>query len=44
MSDVSDVAPLPSTPSKNGDPQEMDVGASPGGGNNWIPSVHGQVE
>lgn len=32
MSDLSDVAPLPSTPSRNED-QEMDVGPSPGGGN-----------
>ena len=30
MSDVSDVAPLPSTPSRNGD--DMDIGMSPGGG------------
>ncbi len=31
MSDVSDVAPLPSTPSRNGD-HDMDIGMSPGGG------------
>lgn len=32
MSDVSDFAPLPSTPSRKGD-NDMDVGMSPGGGN-----------
>lgn len=31
MSDVSDVAPLPSTPSRNED-VEMECGPSPGGG------------
>ena len=31
MSEMSDVAPLPSTPSKNGD-HEMEGGPSPGGG------------
>lgn len=31
MSDVSDVAPLPSTPSRNGD-HDLDIGMSPGGG------------
>lgn len=31
MSDVSDVAPLPSTPSHHGD-NDMDIGMSPGGG------------